>query len=163
MSFAAALLATLTADWVSGSPPCDFSPVGTWRLVSVSSRTANGRANDAPYGAAPTGLLIYTAGGRMSVMISYSDRQPLSSDDRAAAPVEERAQAFTTFYAYSGRYTFSCDRVVHHVEIASVPNWVNTDQIRTIKHTGNRLTLGTPPRKLAGLASTFDLTWERLP
>ena len=107
-------------------------------------------------------MLIYTDGGRMSVMIGYSGRRPLSKD-RVSAPAEERARAFASFFGYSGRYSFSCDRVVHHVAVASVPNWVNTDMLRTVKLTGNRLTLGTPPRQLGGVASTFELTWERLP
>ena len=107
-------------------------------------------------------MLIYTADGRMSVMIGYSGRQLLSRD-RVSAPVEERARAFASFFGYSGGYSFSCDRVVHHVVVASVPNWVNTDMLRTVRLDGNRLTLGTPPRQLGGIASTFELTWERFP
>src|SRR4051812_33129369 len=97
----------------------DHALFGTWRLVSVSATTASGVRNDAPYGADPTGLLIYTRDGRMSVTISHAGRKLLSVIDRTAAPPSERAEAFATFLAYAGRYTVVGDSVVHHVEVAS--------------------------------------------
>jgi hypothetical protein len=37
------------------------------------------------------------------------------------------------------------DKVVHHVEASSIPNWVNTDLVRLIvKLQGDRLTLRAP-------------------
>src|SRR3954462_9494018 len=78
--------------------------VGTWKLVSVSSSTANGERNSVPYGARPTGILIYTREGTMAVVISYGERKSLSVVDRAIAPMKEKAEAFATFFAYSGRY-----------------------------------------------------------
>lgn len=135
---------------------------GTWKLVSASSSTVDGARNNAPYGPRPTGVLIYTRDGRMAVMISYSDRKALSVADRAAAPAAERAEAFATFLAYSGRYTVTEGKVIHHIEIASIQNWVNTDQIRAIKYEGDRMTLITPPIALNGRTGTFELVWERV-
>src|SRR5436189_234650 len=74
--------------------------VGTWKLVSVSS-SANGERNNVPYGARPTGILIYTSEGTMAVVISYGERKSLSVVDRAVAPIKEKAEAFATFFAYS--------------------------------------------------------------
>jgi hypothetical protein len=54
------------------------------------------------------------------------------------------------------------NEVVHHVEVSSVPNWVNTDMVRLIRREGGRLTLTTPPRPLGGDMSTFELVWERV-
>ncbi len=79
-------------------------------------------------------------------IISDDGRKLLSIPDRVAAPAEERAQAYSTFMAYAGKYTFSGDKVVHHIEVASLQNWVNTDQTRFVTLRGNRLYLrNTPP------------------
>ncbi|MCA1618869.1 MAG: lipocalin-like domain-containing protein [Acidobacteria bacterium] len=136
--------------------------VGTWRLVSASATTANGGRNDAPYGPHPTGLLTYTREGRMAAIISHSGRKPLSRADRISAPAEERAEAFATFFAYAGRYSLGGDKVIHHVEISSVENWVNTDLVRLIKLEGDRLTLRTPPISVGGVTQTTELIWERV-
>jgi hypothetical protein len=136
--------------------------VGTWKLISASVST-DGERNDAPFGLTPTGFLTYTGEGRMSAMISYGGRKPLSVSDWSLAGGEERAEAFSTFAAYAGRYTLTEDRVIHHVEISSLENWVNTDLVRLIKFQGDRIILATPPSSIAGKIQTWELVWERLP
>ena len=136
--------------------------VGTWKLVSAVSKTEQGKVNNTAYGEHPKGFSTYTSEGRMSVVLTEDGRKPLSVNDRVAAPAEERAQAFSTLNAYAGTYTLSGDRVVHHVEVASIPNWVNTDQVRTVKFNGNRVTFVTPPISRSGVTKIFELTWERL-
>ena len=116
----------------AGNAQCNFSVVGTWKLVSVASTTDKDETNKAALGQHPSGLLTYTADGRMMAIISNDGRKPLSIADRVAAPAEERAQAYSTFMAYAGRYTFTCDKVLTHVEVASLQNWVNTDQTRFV-------------------------------
>jgi hypothetical protein len=136
---------------------------GTWKLVSASLSTAGGERNDAPFGASPTGLLTYTREGRMSAMISYGERKPLSVSDWSLAATEEKAEAFGTFAAYAGRYTLAEDRVIHHVEISSLQNWVNTDLVRLIQFQGDRILLRTPPTASNGKIQTWELVWERVP
>jgi hypothetical protein len=151
---------TMTSREIAALDP--DSLVGTWSLVSASAITASGIRNDAPYGSHPTGILIYTGEGRMAAMISHSDRQPLSGPDRIAAPADERAEAFATFFAYAGRYSIMGDRVVHHVEIASVQNWVNTDMVRLMKLDNDRITLRTPSISVGATVQTTELIWERV-
>jgi hypothetical protein len=122
------------------------SVAGTWKLVSNTAITEEGDVNKAAFGQNPSGLLTYTADGRMMAIISEDGRKPFSIPDRGAAPAEERAQAYSTFMAYAGRYTFSCDKVVHHVEVASLQNWVNTDQTRLVTVRGNRMFLRNTPQ-----------------
>ena len=117
--------------------------VGTWKLLSASLSSAGSERNDAPFGLSPTGFLTYTQEGRMSAMMSYSGRKPLSVIDLSLASVEEKAEAFTTFLAYSGRYTLMEDTVIHHVEISSIQNWTDTDLVRLIKFQGDRIILAT--------------------
>ena len=119
--------------------------VGSWKLIEASATTSGtGLVDHAPFGTDLTGTVIYTPNGRVAVLISYGGRKPLSGSDRIAAPAEERAEAFKTFFAYSGRYSVTADKVTHHVEVASYQNWVNTDLVRTFTLTGKRLTLRTP-------------------
>src|SRR5260370_37779195 len=77
--------------------------VGTWKLVSVVSKTDKGDVNSTVYGAHPTGFITYNPDGRMSVVLTYDGRKPLSVNDVLAAPLEERAQAFSTAVAYAAR------------------------------------------------------------
>ena len=135
--------------------------VGTWKLVSASASTADGRRIDAPFGSNPTGLITYTPDGRMMAIISQSGRKPLSGD-HISAPAAERAEAFATFFSYAGRYSLSGDKVIHHVEIASVQNWVNTDLVRLVTFEDNRIILRTPPLSVGGKLQTTDLVWERV-
>ena len=97
----------------------------------------------------------------MMAIISDDGRKPLSIPDRVAAPAEERAQAYSTFMAYAGRYTFTCDKVVHHVEVASLQNWVNTDQIRFVALENNRLHVRNAPQLRNGVMVTLESVWER--
>jgi hypothetical protein len=141
---------------------CRDTVVGTWKLVSVTATTEKGDADKAVLGQNPSGLLTYTADGRMMAIISDDGRKPLSIADRLAAPVEERAQAYSTFMAYAGRYTFDCDKVVTRVEVASLQNWVNTDQTRFISLQGNRMMVRNTPMLRAGVMVTIQSVWERL-
>jgi hypothetical protein len=134
--------------------------LGSWRLVSAIATTASGGRDTHPYGLKPSGLLSYMPDGRMTAMIAYDGRRPLSGD-RVSAPSAERADAYATFFAYAGRYTVNGDRVTHTSKIASVPNWVGTDLVRLTAIHGDRLTLSTPPLSVAGRTQSTELVWER--
>ncbi|KAM3102381.1 lipocalin-like domain-containing protein [Phormidesmis sp. 146-12] len=142
--------------------------VGTWKLVSATAIHADGTITPAVYGLNPTGYITYTADGRMMVMFSRSDRLPLSREIRSplsreiqSIPVEELAQAFTTFNAYAGTYTLNGNTVIHQVEIASIPNRVGTTLIRTFILTENQVALRTPPVMSDSIEQCFELVWER--
>jgi len=138
------------------------SLVGTWKLVSAKATTDKGEVKDA-YGPKPTGFLTYTADGRVMAIVANDGRKPLSVADYIAAPVEERAEAFATFVAYAGSYTFTGDRVVHHIEVAWMQNRANSDTVRLVKLEGDHLTLRTPPLVRGGVhIAHVELVWERL-
>ncbi len=138
------------------------SLVGTWKLVSVTAKMDNGEVNKEVYGRHPTGFITYTADGRMMAIISEDGRKPLSVADRRAAPDAEKAEAFASFIAYAGTYTYTGDKVVHHVEISYLQNNVKTDLVRYVTLQGNRVTLRTPPQILDGVRQVHELVWERL-
>ena len=156
----AATLAALTLPRAALAQSKDVL-TGTWKLVSFTNTTDKGEVKFL-MGQKPIGFSTYTPEGRMSVVITAEARKPLSVNDRFAAPAEERAEAFSTVIAYAGRYTFTGDKVTHHVEASWLPNYAGTDLVRFIKLQGDRLILRTPPMLQAGAQTTNEVVWERL-
>jgi hypothetical protein len=156
-----AITLLLGADSSALSLQTAESLIGTWKLIAVSAKTADGAAIEQPMGPNPTGVHTYTRDGRMSSLISFGGRNPLSTTDRYAASLEEKAEAFVTFFAYAGRYSVKAGTVIHHVEIASVQNWVNTDLVRDIKIEGDRISYRVVA-PLKGVMRTTELVFERM-
>jgi Lipocalin-like domain len=136
--------------------------VGTWKLVSASSADSSGHPLDPPYGTDPVGFLTYTENGRVTALISYSGRKPLSVGAKPPALLEEQAEAFKTFFAYSGRYRLTNDKVVHSIEISSIQNYVNKELVRSVKFQGDNIVLVAPPSMVNGRMQTIELVWRRL-
>lgn len=139
----AALLLTLLS---TSAMAVDKSVVGTWKLLSWISTDAETKAVTNVFGDRPSGYLIYTAGGRMTVNLSADGRKPLSGD-RFNTPAPERAQAFSTNIAYSGTYDLMPEGINHHIEVATFQNWVDTDQFRFVTLSGDRMIVKTPAIK----------------
>jgi hypothetical protein len=136
--------------------------VGTWKLVSASSATASGERGEPPYGINPVGFLTYSEDGRVTALISYGGRKPLSIGGKPPALIEEQSEAFKTFLAYAGRYNLNGDKVIHFIEISSIQNYVNKELVRSVTFQGDRIVLVTPPTMVNGKVQTMELVWERL-
>jgi hypothetical protein len=135
--------------------------VGAWRLLSWENQAADGQVTY-PMGADALGYLLYTADGRFSVTISRANRTRFTAGDLLSGTTHEQARAMQGFVAYAGGYSFSGDRVVHHVELSLFPNWVGSDQERSVELAGARLTLSASPLLLAGKPQVPRLVWERV-
>jgi hypothetical protein len=152
------------------TPSIENNPlIGIWKLISAIAIQSDGMINSVVYGNHPVGYITYTLDGHIMVMFSRSDRPPLSQEVQSplspqmqSLPVEELAQAFTTFNAYAGTYILSGDTVIHQIEIASIPNRVGTTLIRTFTLSESRVTLSTPPVLSHGVETVFELVWERI-
>lgn len=156
--FAGALALAPAPAW-----PAEGSIVGTWRLVSMTTRDpATGKERDV-WGEHPLGFLFYTPAGRMSAVVAKADRK-ISADSAGRATPEEQAALFRDSFGYAGRYTVTDDGVVHHVEVASDPTWIGNDQRRLTTMQGDRLTVTSPPVASAAAAEpqAFVLVWERV-
>jgi hypothetical protein len=143
--------------------------IGTWKLISATAIRSEGSTDKEVYGANPTGYLIYTLEGRMMVMFAKRNRPSFSevvqspfSDEMNAVPLDVLSQAFKTFNAYAGTYRVKGDTVIHHLEIASIPNRVGTDLVRTFSVRKNQLTLKTPSIFSNSIEQFFELLWERI-
>jgi Lipocalin-like domain len=132
--------------------------VGSWKLISVSSKKRDGRT-DSPYGLTPSGVLTYSDDGRMSALISFDGRKPLPFGGGTS---EDQAEAFRTFLGYAGSYKLDGDKVVHRVEVSSIQSLVDKDLIRTVKFDADRIVLTTPPTPIQGETQIVDLTWQRI-
>lgn len=145
--------------------------LGTWKLISIKATFPDGNIDKEAFGVNPIGYITYTVEGKMIVIFSKSQRQLLSGNSASpltaaihSVPIEERATAFSTFNSYAGSYTLDIDssKVIHHVEIASIPNRIGKNLTRTFVLNGNQVTLTTPPSKSDNKPKIFALTWERI-
>jgi Lipocalin-like domain len=59
-------------------------------------------------------------------------------------------------------FSFTVNALVHHIEVASLQNRVNTDQTRFVTLRGNRLYLRNTPQSRGGVVVTIESVWERL-
>ena len=137
--------------------------VGSWKLVSFHSQDSSGRISY-PFGKDAQGRITYEPNGRMAVQLMDPDRPRFASDDPLVTSETEVRAAFGRYTAYYGTYSVNPDEqtIVHHIEVALLPNWVGTDQQRHFEFDGKYLTLKGPLR-LGGVQGTVSLVWERLP
>jgi hypothetical protein len=132
--------------------------VGAWRLVAMEYRYSDGRMRY-PYGREAVGYIIYTADGRMSATLMAGDRAPFDTEYPRGEGREAKAAAFESYLSYAGRYEFPGDRVIHHVEVALIPDWVGTTLVRLARFEGERLILSTEPDARGRVTV---ITWERV-
>lgn len=137
--------------------------VGTWRIRSAEFQEADGAVSH-PWGSDPIGIVVYDAGGNMTVQLMRRERPSFASGDLRQGTVEETAEALLGITTYFGTYEVdeSRSRIVHHVEGSSFPNWEGADQARSYHFDGDLLTLRTPPLRVAGEDVAGVLVWQRL-
>lgn len=131
--------------------------VGTWRLLSFETESQDTGERRPFFGPAPRGRLVVLPDGMLFVIITAGGRQ-------APKSAEERAGAFGSMVAYSGRITVTGDQLNTLVDIAWNEGWVGTAQCRTFHLSGSRLELVTAwaPSPLAPeRIGRGILEWER--
>ncbi len=135
--------------------------VGNWRLLSWESRTADGHVTY-PMGDKLGGYIMYNEQGYMSVAFMSANRAAFASEDFRGASVEDKAEAFDTYFSYCGKYEIQGQKVLHHIEVCIFPNWTGVTQERFFDLTENKLSLSTAPFLLHGSQQTSHLIWERV-
>ena len=133
--------------------------IGTWKLSSWDTRDDEGDVAY-PFGRDAPGYITYTEDGTVSVVITTAGRFPFASGDLLGGTTEEKAAAAETCVAYCGTYEIKGDRVFHHVEVSSFPNWAGSAQERIFERNGDRLLLRSLPYLLGGRQQTAYLLWE---
>ena len=133
--------------------------LGTWKLVRWYNEAADGTITE-PFGLGPVGFISYSHDGYMFAHLAIADRARYAANDMAAGTIDEDSAAMKSHVSYAGRYEISGNHVVHHVELASFPNWTGTDQRRQIRFEEGRLRLSAP-FEYAGAIVTAHAVWER--
>jgi hypothetical protein len=160
LCLAGLIVTTIAASLSRAQPP---QVLGSWKLISYVTETPDGQRTY-PLSQDVDGLAVYLPNGRVTIQFMKKERARFKSGDAWRGTLEEERAAFREFFGYAGRYTIDAanSTVTHHLEIASAPNYVGTDLVRTFSFSGRRLTLRTPPRQLMGQTAVSTLVWERI-
>jgi hypothetical protein len=102
--------------------------LGSWQAVSWSLTDSAGTRH--PFGEHPSGVLLYTPDGRMAAIVTVADRPLLPGVTPRTVADAALAEAFRSFFCYSGSWHVEGDEVVHTIDIALNPNMVGTQQRR---------------------------------
>jgi hypothetical protein len=130
------------------------SLTGSWQLVAFKRKFSdNGDVVDV-MGPDPRGIITLGADGRMSAIITASER----SVETPAADL------YASLMAYSGRYTLDGNRLVTEVDVAWHPAWVGSQQIRYFDLEGDELHITTAEQThpaFPGRLGRGILVWRR--
>lgn len=137
---------------------------GSWKLISIEGpATPNRQASPGK----PSGIIMFDHTGHMSVQLVRGDRPAFAEGANGTA--QERAQAYVSYTAYYGTYTFEPDNrvVIYHLESSLNPGQVGQSYIRYFEFKGNRLTLSVADAGRGGRLAFKDTTqhfiWEKIP
>ncbi|MFT9096825.1 MAG: lipocalin-like domain-containing protein [Gluconobacter cerinus] len=119
--------------------------VGTWKLVSYQVELQGSEEYIDAMGDFPRGRVIFTIDGWVAFNLEGAGRKPAHSD-------EDRANLMQTLVAYIGRYRIEGNQWVTTVQTAWAPEWVGTEQRRTVTINGDSAHVVTPWRKMPNWA-----------
>lgn len=134
------------------------SVVGTWKLLAWYNESKDGQRTY-PFSEDATGYISYTDNGFVFVHLTAPGRKPYASNDPMGGSLEEDSAAMKSQITYAGTYDFYGNRVAHHVQHASCPNWVGITLKRDAKFVDDRLYLTAPGTFLNGEEVTACLEW----
>jgi hypothetical protein len=135
---------------------------GTWQLESWTIGYSDRDDYSYPYGEDPQGMLIYSSDGWMSAAINRPQRDSFPGDvSIRKLPDEQKAQAYSSYFHYSGRYLVKEGDVIHYVTQSLNPNFPGTEQLRHAELDGQTLVLSGKDQ--VGEVSRFhSLVWHRI-
>ena len=137
------------------------SLVGSW--ASVSSITTDGAGSKSDtFGANPRGMLVFTADGRYSLIITSASLPKLAANARTKGTAAENQSVVAGSIAHFGRYTVDEKEklLTFHVQSATFANWNGQAQKRPFSVKGDQLVyrVATPSTGVG----TSELVWKRL-
>jgi hypothetical protein len=131
--------------------------VGTWKLVSVMYEDQETKTLTPVLGDNPRGYQLATPEGRWIALATPTGRKVPTTD-------EDRAHAFRTMIAYSGRYRVEGNKITTKVEVAWNESWVGGEQVRYIRFEGDKLFIESPPMPHPNMYNKVVrviVTWQR--
>ena len=117
--------------------------VGTWKLLSSETVRADGTR--APtFGGDATGILIFGADSRFIYLFSRADLPKFASNNRNTGTPEENTAVVKGSISTSGTYSVAGTVFTIKVEHSTFPNWIGSEQKRTITVTGDDMKWSNP-------------------
>jgi hypothetical protein len=136
---------------------------GTWQLESWTIGYSDREDFTYPFGEDPEGLLLYTGDGWMSASICRSGRSRLPEDvNFRKLPADLRADAFSSYFHYAGRYRVVDGDVIHSVRQSLNPNFPGSEQLRHAELDGQTLVLSGKD-EVGGVTRFHSLVWHKQP
>ena len=128
--------------------------IGTWELVSFTSRLSDGRVVS-PWGQRPVGQLTYDAAGRMIALLMHQARNEAGGNASDPAVQGE-------YSAYFGTYTVDAERrvVTHRVNGSLAATRASSELLRNYEFRDGLLVL-TFTRSRGAAPVTNTLVWRR--
>jgi hypothetical protein len=136
--------------------------VGTWKLVSTEETLKDGTTRPFPaFGPHAQGFLMYQRDGYMCAVLTNPDRTKLA--DPAHATPKEKAAAANSMFSYCGRYEIDLQQeaIVHLPEVASVPAFVGSRQVRPYRFEDRRLIFSDVEKDDPAVAR-WKIVWEKV-
>jgi hypothetical protein len=168
------LASMLCPSWVTAQQPVRPSDrqtlMGVWELVSLQDHRPNGEVLEW-MGTKPSGTLIYSPDGHMSVQIMLDPRPVAaasmwSSDGRELLPgasANAIRDAYGGYYAYFGTWDIDegARAVTHHIRGSLRAVEVGADYVRPYEFSGDHLLLRATVSPASGEKHTRVITWKR--
>jgi hypothetical protein len=137
--------------------------LGSWHLESWTIGYADRDEFSYPFGEEPQGLLLYTDDGWMSASIGRKERPALREDiPFRKIPDADKAEAFSSYFHYAGRYRVVDGDVIHYVSQSLNPNFPGTEQLRHAELDGQTLVLSGKDQ-VGDVTRFHSLVWHKLP
>jgi hypothetical protein len=105
--------------------------VGTWQMVANVNTAANGTKTDA-FGPHGIGIAIFESNGHFAVLNNNPDVPKFTSNNRGQGTPDENKAVVIGNLDYFGTYSVADKVLTVKIEGGTYPNWIGTDQKRTI-------------------------------
>jgi hypothetical protein len=154
-------IAAITSNAFAG----DEEIWGTYKLIGSTKKYLDTGDTVNSFGEHPKGYITYGKEGRMLVLITYDGRK--KPQDPLKTSIEERDALYRSMIAYGGTYTYSGDRIEHHVDISWNESRNGTTLVCSVSKGGDRLTYVTEPfpdgnQETLGKMVVNTLIWEKV-
>lgn len=136
--------------------------IGAWQLKDWRIEYSDGGITR-PFGEQATGLILYTQDGTMSASICVKQRPRFPKENARRANMDQKSEAFDSYFHYAGLWKLEGDTVVHTVTMSLNPNMAGTEQRRLAIFKDNSLTLSATEKLKNGIERHHILEWMKLP
>ena len=134
----------------------DLAPlVGSWRLLSNVTVSAETGERVETFGPHPEGRMVFSQTGRIMFLIMRSDRKPPAND-------ADRAALFDNMISYSGNVRLDGPgKIITTIDVSLIPSEVGIERPRLFAIDGDRLTIRLPENQSRFAKGRTELIWER--